>query len=234
MKSTLRELCILNALELKDKSRDIEDEFKQDLISIADEKFVSEENDKLLSLNFTRDFTKITDLGLLLSTIPLAPKFAKMLVFGKKAKLVELAIITVASLTVQELFLPPKISIEDDVVSDDFQSSDGEDPDLLTKIDIDNKLHKIKQKKREVKEKIKMRKQEHLEAKFKIKEKWYSERGDIHTNVLALGAYLQYHGQLLEKVKTSKMTKKEMYNELFKFTKTLHLNKKSVDEIVNL
>ena len=36
-----------------------------------------------MSLNFNRDKTRITDLGLLLSTIPLTPKFAKMLIFGK-------------------------------------------------------------------------------------------------------------------------------------------------------
>ena len=58
IKATLRELWVLNALELKDKSRDIEEEFKQDLITFKDEKFITEENEKLLNLNFNRDFTK--------------------------------------------------------------------------------------------------------------------------------------------------------------------------------
>ena len=234
IKATLRELWVLNALELKDKSRDIEDEFKKDLIANKDEKFITEENQKLLNLNFNRDFTKITDLGYLLSTIPLAPKFAKMLIFGRKAKLIELAIITVASLTVQELFLPPKVNINiKDPNMNEFEFSD-EDPDLMTQIDIDNKMHKLNQKKRELKEQVKKQKEEQLALNQKIKEKWYSERGDIHTNVLAIGAYLQFKGQLQEKLNQGKIDKRGMYEELSKFIRTLYLNKKSIDEIVNL
>lgn len=237
VKAALRELCVLGALELIDKNRNIEDEFKQDLIQDKNEKLIDEQNTQLLSLNFNRDRTKITDLGFLLSTVPLAPKFAKMLIFGKKAKIVELAIITVASLTVQELFINPTIHMKDGQKfgdEDDLDSSEVDDPDLMTQIDIDRKLHKLKQKKREVKEKQKELRKEQLTLKFKIKEKWFSERGDIHTNVLAIGAYLQYHGQMLNKVKTGSITKKQMYDALFAFTKSLYLNKKSIDEVVNL
>ena len=89
-------------------------------------------------------------------------------------------------------------------------------------------------KKRELKEQIKKQKEEQLTVNKKVKEKWYSERGDIHTNVLVIGAYLQVLGQLKNKLKEGKIDKREMYEEIMKFIKSLYLNKKSIDEIVNL
>ncbi|CAI2371735.1 unnamed protein product [Moneuplotes crassus] len=234
VKSTLRELCVLNALELKDKSKDIEDEFKQDLIKDQHEKLINDDG-KILSMSFNRDKTRITDLGLLLSTIPLAPKFAKMLVFGRKAKILELAIITVASLTVQEIFRAPNIKLDfsDDDVSDDMEEI-SDDPDLVTQIDIERRENKLLQKKQKLLDKRKLVRKEMLTQKFKIKEKWFSERGDLHTNVLAVGVFLQYFGKIRDQLKQGKITKKEMGAEMFKFAKSLYLNKKSVDEIINL
>ena len=189
VKSTLRELCILGALEVK-SNKNVEDEFKQDLIPIEDEKLISEEHDQILNCNFDADKTRITDLGILLSTIPLSPKYAKMLIFGQKAKIIELAILTVASLTVQELFVKPKMTNLDPNDIKEVDIEFDQDEALVTQIDIDYKMNKIQKSKQQVKDKIKQKKREYIKEKFKMKEKWFSDRGDIHTNVLVLGTYM--------------------------------------------
>jgi ATP-dependent RNA helicase DHX37/DHR1 len=224
-KATLRELCVLGALQLESGS--IEEEFRRDLIEEEGEKMEED------AMGFNKDRTRISDLGLVLATVPIEPRFAKMLIFGRKANIVELAIIAVASLTIHELFMVPNVHLSADFGEDEM-SSEEEDPDLMTQIDIDRKLNKLKKKQIEVKEKKKEFRKEQLTMKFKVKEKWFSERGDIHTNVLALGAYLQYFGQQKSKLLSQKITQQEMSSSLFTFIKSLSLNKKVVDEVVNL
>lgn len=188
VKTTLRELCVLGALEVK--GRNVEEEFKQDLIPIEDEKLISDENENIMSLNINSDKTKITDLGILLSTIPLSPKYAKMLIFGQKAEIVDLAILVCASLTVQEVFSAPNVAALSSEEIKQVEVEFEQDEDLVTQIDIDNKMHKMKQQKRQAKDKLKERKKEYVRLKFKQREQWFSERGDLHTNVLVLGAYM--------------------------------------------
>ena len=148
--------------------------------------------------------------------------------------MVEIAIITVASLTVQEIFRVPHINIKTNTESLEDLEALSEDSDLVTQIDIDNRRNEINQKKRRIHEQLKEVRKEIMKEKFRIKEKWFSERGDIHTNVLVLGAYLQYFGKLREQLNNGEVTKKQMGDEMFKFAQTLFLNKKSVDEIINL
>lgn len=233
VKTTLRELCILDALELSGGATSIKEEFKQDLYNDKNEKLIDEDKTQL---NFNKDRTSITDLGLLLSTVPLAPKFAKMLIFGKKAKIIELAILTVASLTVHEIFVFPNMHMNFNKNKDDDLSDHelSEDSDLITQIDVDRKNHVLEMKKQHLKDAQKEARKEQLKQRFQIKEKWFSERGDIHTNVLAIGAYLQYFGQLRTKLINKEIDNRQMASNLFKFVKGLNLNKKSLDEILNL
>lgn len=50
------------------------------------------------------DSTLITDLGSLLSKLPLSPKFAKMLIVSTKYQVLKYVIMIVACLSVDEIF----------------------------------------------------------------------------------------------------------------------------------
>ncbi len=80
--ASLRHLTILGALDVKNR---------KDL-------------DSVLSLNITRDTSTITELGTLLSKLPLSPKFAKMLVVSTKYGVLRYVIMIVACLSVSEIF----------------------------------------------------------------------------------------------------------------------------------
>lgn len=60
-------------------------------------------------MKMKKDPTEITDLGSLLSKLPLSPKFSKMLVMSIKNKILRYVIMIVACLSVSEIFreLPP-------------------------------------------------------------------------------------------------------------------------------
>lgn len=60
-------------------------------------------------MKMKRDPTEITDLGTLLSKLPLSPKFSKMLVMSIKNNILRYVIMIVACLSVSEIFreLPP-------------------------------------------------------------------------------------------------------------------------------
>ena len=59
-----------------------------------------EELDKILDLQTQRDPSEITDLGVLLSKLPLSPKFSKMLVVAIKKQVCRFMIMIVACLSV--------------------------------------------------------------------------------------------------------------------------------------
>lgn len=80
--ASLRHLTILGALEVSNR---------KDL-------------DSVLSLQLSRDASKITELGTLLSKLPLSPKFAKMLVVSTKYGVLRFVIMIVACLSVSEIF----------------------------------------------------------------------------------------------------------------------------------
>ena len=80
--ASLRHLTILGALDVKNR---------KDL-------------DSVLSLNITRDTSTITELGTLLSKLPLSPKFAKMLVVSTKYGVLCYVVMIVACLSVSEIF----------------------------------------------------------------------------------------------------------------------------------
>ena len=83
LRASLRHLTILGALEVNSRP---------DL-------------DKLLSCDAaSSDPTDITQLGILLSKLPLSPKFAKMLIVSTKYQLLRYVIMIVACLSVAEIF----------------------------------------------------------------------------------------------------------------------------------
>ncbi len=55
-------------------------------------------------MSWKKDPTTINELGVLLSKIPITPKFAKMLVISAKYDLLHFAIMIVACMTVPEIF----------------------------------------------------------------------------------------------------------------------------------
>ena len=58
----------------------------------------------LLALKVKSDVTTINDLGVLLSKLPLSPRFAKMIVMATKYGVLRYVIMIVACLSVSELF----------------------------------------------------------------------------------------------------------------------------------
>lgn len=80
--ASLRHLTILGALEVPNR---------KDL-------------DALLTLSLAKDASTITELGTLLSKLPLSPKFAKMLVVSTKYGVLRYVIMIVACLSVSEIF----------------------------------------------------------------------------------------------------------------------------------
>ena len=140
------------------------------MIPAEDQKLISHEQQQILNLSAESDKTKITDLGLLLSTIPLAPKFAKMLVFGQKCKIVTLAILAVSSLTVNEIFKAPKLISLNSSDIEDVDLEFNQSASLVTQIDLDNKMSKIKREKDKADVKLKEQKKLYVQQKFKMRE----------------------------------------------------------------
>jgi HrpA-like RNA helicase len=81
--ASLRHLTILGALKL---------DSRQQLDDLLQHKITREDN------------TEVTDLGSLLSKIPLSPKFSKMLILSTQQSVLRYVIMIVACLSVQELF----------------------------------------------------------------------------------------------------------------------------------
>ena len=80
--ASIRHLTILGALEVTDR---------KDL-------------DQVLDLKLVKDPSMITELGMLLSKLPLSPKFSKMLIISTKYQVLKYVIMIVACLSVAELF----------------------------------------------------------------------------------------------------------------------------------
>ena len=58
----------------------------------------------MLACSGERDETRLTELGALLATLPVSPRYGKMLVVSVKAGVLSHAIVAVSCLTVDELF----------------------------------------------------------------------------------------------------------------------------------
>ena len=80
--ASLRHLTILGALEVDSR----------------------EDLDNLLNLKINKDPTSLTELGTLLSKLPISPKFSKMLIVSTKYKVLRYVIMIVACLSVSEIF----------------------------------------------------------------------------------------------------------------------------------
>lgn len=87
-------------------------------------------------MTWTKDPTTINQLGLLLSKIPIAPKFAKMLVVSAKYGLLRYAIMIVACMSVSEIFLPQDFKETELMGDDDDEEVKEVDRDLITSIDV--------------------------------------------------------------------------------------------------
>ena len=90
IKMALRHLTILGALDIKDPVQ-------------ADNLLGVKNNGNLLK----SDATTITRLGTLLSKVPLSPKYGKMLVVASKYKVIRYTIMTIACMSVNEIFQEP-------------------------------------------------------------------------------------------------------------------------------
>lgn len=119
MRSSLRHLTILGALEVQNRSA----------------------LDKLLASEVTSDPTSLTELGGLLSKLPLAPRFAKMMIVSMKYQVLRYTIMIVSCLSVSELFKEVALA---ETQQPEITQADT-DPDLLTTLDIQ------RQEKRQVK-----------------------------------------------------------------------------------
>ena len=101
------------------------------------------------------DPTEITELGILLSKIPIDPKCAKILVVASKYHLLHYAIMIVACMSVSEVYddqaIHDAVRAESKIeeAEDDQDVPDSEDNDLVTQIDRDRvsskKQHQLKQ-----------------------------------------------------------------------------------------
>ena len=91
IKIALKNLLQLKALEFEEKNPGDEDKL-EDLVSRADEQDLSYDN------------TSITQLGRALSYIPIAPRFAKMILMGRKEGCLEFSMLIAAGLSVEEIY----------------------------------------------------------------------------------------------------------------------------------
>lgn len=91
------------------------------------------------------DPTEITELGRLLSKIPIDPKYAKMLVVATKYNISHFAIMMVACMSVQEVFDDSMFKEELPDKDNESEKELDEDEKLLeTQIDRNNKKALVK------------------------------------------------------------------------------------------
>eukprot|EP00356_Strombidium_inclinatum_P001913 CAMPEP_0170510842 /NCGR_PEP_ID=MMETSP0208-20121228/65982_1 /TAXON_ID=197538 /ORGANISM="Strombidium inclinatum, Strain S3" /LENGTH=116 /DNA_ID=CAMNT_0010794331 /DNA_START=227 /DNA_END=577 /DNA_ORIENTATION=- len=81
--------------------------------------------------------TEITDLGILLSKIPIDPKCGKILAVASRYGLLHYAIMIVACMSVQEVYDDSKVGPS--VADFEAKSDNEQDSDLETQIDRDRK-----------------------------------------------------------------------------------------------
>jgi len=107
----LKNLVHLKALELP----------KHSTIQTEDDEFADEMFAKNKSFDTGEDNTNITPLGRALSYIPMAPRFAKMILMGRKDECLNYAMLITAGLSVEEIF-----DTQQSVLSDDLMAMTGE------------------------------------------------------------------------------------------------------------
>ena len=92
---------------------------------------------------WSRDPTSINDLGVVLSKIPVSPKYAKMILASHKYEgLFIYAVMIVACMSVPEIYTSTSTSPQAEaqlVMSDNEDQEAGEDKALITSIDVHNR-----------------------------------------------------------------------------------------------
>lgn len=97
-------------------------------------------------MHASRDPTTITELGILLSKIPIDPKCGKILVVASKYDLMHYGILLVACMSVTEIFDETKIKAVNAFDEEEDQNESSGDEDLKTQIDREKQeARKMKQ-----------------------------------------------------------------------------------------
>jgi len=102
IKIALKNLVQLKALELPKQASQM---------NIEDDKPLDEMFARNNTLDMGEDNTNITPLGRALSYIPIAPRFAKMILMGRKEECLQYAMLIAAGLSVEEIFQSDNQSI---------------------------------------------------------------------------------------------------------------------------
>lgn len=147
----MKKLTILGALKLKPEVvvRQSESAFAFSVSKVKRNIDEILENTMVNSFDTaSSDPTEITELGRLLSKIPIEPKCAKMIVVAAKYDLMHYAIMIVACMSVQEIFddskFRPSKNVAQNAADDESSASSESDKDLETQIDRDRKEAQIK------------------------------------------------------------------------------------------
>ena len=129
LKQAIRHLCIIGAFEVKNEGNSF-------IQRNSMEEQLSSQRDNFHL--WTRDPTVINELGIVLSKIPVSPKYSKMLLASHKYPgLFPYAIMIVACMSVPEIYADQQhitTTLQND--NDDENSDKNEDRDLLTSIDL--------------------------------------------------------------------------------------------------
>lgn len=194
IQASMKKLTILGALKLKPS---VIESQRQSLIAPGLSN-VNRSIDEILQnsltdsfLNASSDPTDITELGRLLSKIPIDPKFAKMLVVATKYELTHYAIMMVACMSVQEIFDDSKFETmlkEATREQEDEPEMDDEERLLETQIDRDNKQAELK---RQHKDRLQKRKEVAAQVK-KCREEFSSPNSELITYCKLLSLYFNH------------------------------------------
>jgi HrpA-like RNA helicase len=144
---------------------------------------------------------EVTELGRLLSSFPVAPRFGKMLVLACQAPsispplstttLLSYAIRIVAVLSVEQMFIVPSFKPDEDEKADDDKGEVGEED-----MEESEKMKKLDPKAAAAKQKLKEKQEKRKEAKRAAQKlynaaqaRWRHPTSDVLTMLRALGGY---------------------------------------------
>lgn len=138
---------------------------------------------------WTKDPTTINDLGIVLSKIPVSPKYGKMLVASHKYPgLLTYTIMIVACVSVPEIYTQQQVQNDIAAQGSDDEEEEVEDRDLVTSIDL--------QRKEAQKQSLKKQQREQRKAAIeKIRGergKWTSTRSELISYAKMLSDYFTF------------------------------------------
>lgn len=170
IKMALRHLAILGALDIKDRDQ------TDNLLGVKNQASL-----------LKSDPTNINKLGILLSKVPLSPKYAKMLVVASKYNVIRYTIMMVACMSVNEIFQEPNAKVDEEK-KEGNEDLDAQDPDLVTSIDINRQDHDMK-KRRRIEKQMNHDRLKEIKA---IRVKWESDKSDCISYAKLMVDYFAY------------------------------------------